>query len=86
VVGHQQHERSSRWPLVNAGHVLSSAELYDPISGTWTATGAMIGVRYLHAATLLLDGTVLVAGGNRSICDYNQLATAELYDSGSGNR
>src|SRR5450432_569655 len=36
-----------------AGVVMSSAELYDPVLGTWTATGSMAGVRDSHTATLL---------------------------------
>ena len=45
--------------------------MYDPASGTWTATGPMVQ-RVLRHATLLRDGRVLVAGG------------AELYDPASG--
>ena len=62
---------------------LASAELYDPASGTWTATGSLANKRYVHTATLLPDGKVLAAGGynsERSVA----LASAELYVSDGG--
>ena len=57
----------------------AGAELYDPASGTWTATGSLITARSDHTATLLPNGKVLVAGG----CAHG-LVTAELYDPESG--
>ena len=63
----------------------ASAELYDPGSGTWSATGSMHGPRDGHTATLLQNGTVLVSGGSDGGGGMeNQLATAELYDPSTG--
>jgi hypothetical protein len=61
-------------------HVLPSAELFDPVTGTFTPTGNMTVGRSHHSATLLLDGRVLIAGGGGP----GSLATAELYDSSTG--
>lgn len=56
---------------------LATAELYDPATGTFTATGAMSEVRSEHTATLLANGKVLVAGGAVD-------NAAELYDPATG--
>jgi hypothetical protein len=66
------------------GPMLASAELYDPASGLWTATGSMAEARGAFAATLLLDGKVLVAGGRYAAVAIDGLASAELYDPASG--
>jgi len=65
--------------LVVGGGTAASAELYDPSSGIWTATGSMTEARNGLTATLLPDGTVLVAGGIGN-GGSGPLATAELYD------
>ena len=66
----------------NNGTALASAELYDPITETWNATGSMAAARAGQAAALLSDGTVLVAGGQdiRDNAGLGNVATAELYD------
>jgi hypothetical protein len=60
---------------------LSSAELYDPFTGTWSATSSMANARAQHTATLLPNGKVLVAGG---ISGSNIVASAEIYDPATG--
>src|SRR5439155_10463918 len=61
---------------------LHSAELYDPATGLWTATGSMNFGRYWHTATLLASGKVLVAAGNGVASGYE--ISAELYDPATG--
>ena len=67
----------------NSGY-LSSAELYDPATGTWASTGLMNNNRDLHSATLLANGMVLVAGGYNNSGAGNLLSNAELYDLATG--
>ena len=61
----------------------ASAEIYDPLSGMFTATGAMITARHMHTATLLPNGKVLLAGGGFQNGGLG-LASAELYDPADG--
>jgi hypothetical protein len=62
---------------------LSSAELYDPSSGTFTATANMINAMGGHTAILLANGKVLIVGGYGT-AGYPNLAGAELYDPATG--
>ena len=68
-------------PSFTPSDVLSSAELYDPATGTWTVTGSLNSARYVHTAVLLSNGMVLVGGG---IIGFNAFASAELYYPPSG--
>ena len=43
---------------------LTSAELYNPTTGTFSVTGNLNAGRYSQSAVLLTDGNVLVAGGS----------------------
>ena len=74
----------------DTGPANSGAETYDPKSGTFTAAGAMAFNRNSHTATLLPNGSVLVAGGvtngfNPAPGSNNQVTdTAELYNPSTG--
>jgi hypothetical protein len=63
---------------------LTSAEIYDPSTGMFSATGNMTNPRSSHTATLLSTGKVLVAGGfgvTTAGCEESPVwNTAELYD------
>jgi Bacterial Ig-like domain (group 3) len=67
----------------NSGGALSSAELYNPATGTFTATTGPLGTaRYDAAAALLLaNGSVLIAGGASGSAALN---SAELYSPSAG--
>src|SRR5262245_18157380 len=65
-------------PGVSVG--LASAEVFDPETGTFTATGNMITGRLGHSSTLLHDGRVLIVGGTSDSDFSDRLATAEIYD------
>ena len=60
----------------------SSAEIFDPRTGTWTATPAMSTGRFEHTATALADGKVLMVGGQGpgEGGRLTALVTAELFD------
>ena len=78
-------------PFIKA---LRSAELYNPVTGKWTLTGSMHVARFHQTATLLIDNTVLVAGGDDgagynpssgSACLCAQAtASSELYNPAKG--
>lgn len=62
---------------------LASAELYDPSSGHFTATGSMAFTRTGQQATVLNDNTVLITGGVDP--NPNTVAvTAEIYNPSTG--
>ncbi len=64
--------------------VLSSAEIYDPTTNTFTLTGSLATGRQLHTATLLGNGTVLVVGGFSDNLMTTLVSTAELYNPVTG--
>jgi hypothetical protein len=101
--GSMQNGRGRAATLLNDGTVLvaggdahfsrfcdggiASAELYDPVAGSFTITGSMLNPRVGHAAVLLPDGEVLITGGLGSApprdCEDDgpfAQSSAELYD------
>ena len=48
---------------IDGGSAISSAEVYDSATRAFAPTGHMISSRFGHTATLLTDGTALIAGG-----------------------
>jgi len=68
---------------MTAGHApgLASAEIYDPASGQFTSTGNLNQGRAIASAVRLLNGQVLVTGGESDSVSFN---SAELYDPASG--
>lgn len=64
-----------------------SAQLFDPSNSGWKTTGNLLTARWVHTATLLLNGKVLVAGGfsqrnnDQNLNDTTgTISGAELYD------
>jgi len=70
---------------------ISAAELFDPGTGSFVATGSLNLPRFLHATALLDDRRVLIVGGTPGtmvgsqngpgMAEYDH---AEIYDPGSG--
>lgn len=75
------------------GAALFSAEIYNPSTASFAASGTMAYVRWQHTATLLPDGRVLLVGGTGfpasaltfPVPPGQILANAEIYDPGDGS-
>lgn len=65
--------------------IFSSAELYNPATGTWAKTSSMSVAREQHTATLLSNGQLLVAGGYHTDPSFNDsLSSTQLYTPATG--
>ncbi len=62
----------------NGNIPVSSAELFNSATNTWTTVGSSVAARYKHSATLLNDGRVLITGG--ATTGAAAITSAELYD------
>lgn len=69
-------------------YATASAELFDPATGRFTATGGMGEPRTGHTATRLADGRILVCGGRDSTCvlgcPQRVWSSAECFDPRTG--
>lgn len=66
---------------LKSGKALSSVEIYDPKTNTWTGAASLATPRMDQTATLLPDGKVLVTGGYDTSSGKPVAArSAELYD------
>jgi large repetitive protein len=82
--GTYNRSHSARGPKSEAASRV--AELYDPATGAFRATGDMVNGRYAATASLLSDGRVLIVGGEGKNGDYDgYLSTAEIYDPATGS-
>ena len=80
--GRERHDLPAPTPAAGPGviaavapvTIFTTAELYDPTTGVFTRTGSLVHPRNGATATLLLDGRVLITGG-----DTGTWLTAELY-------
>jgi len=78
--------------LITGGHqgrrtnivIYDSAELYDPVTGSFSETGKMTVKRQKHDATLLADGRVFVSGGSDERDSEGAYRSTEIYDPISG--
>ena len=64
------------------GNLFTTAELFDPGTNSFSATGELNQARKFPTATLLPSGQVLIAGGQDS--GGTVLSSAELYDPATG--
>jgi hypothetical protein len=62
------------WPFWGGSPPVSTAEIYDPDTGSFSLTGSMTAARSCHAATILHSGNVLIVGTQGS----------DIYDFASG--
>jgi Kelch motif len=88
-VGHQATLLLDGRVLVSGGHAgnasVAGAEIFDPVTGTWSLTGSNVTARHDHTSTLIADGRVLVVGGVSSTEACSTNATAETFDPATGD-
>jgi hypothetical protein len=68
------------WNVESSDASISSAEVYVPKTATFSKVGSMTVNRSFHSATLLKDGTVLIASGQSGVATGVTIASAEIFD------
>jgi hypothetical protein len=63
-------------------NAIASCQMYDSLSGTFSLVSPMTDSREIHAAILLTNGKVLIAGGLEDVVNQTVVASAELHDEG----
>ena len=81
IVGGQYYVYDSKAQYQSATKTTSTAELFDPVTETFTPTGSLAAPRFSHTATLLPSGKVLVVGGSNGTA---LSVGGELYDPATG--
>ena len=79
--------------LITGGHrgrrseitIYTSAEIYNPERGTFTATGNLTVKRHKHDATRLADGRVLIIGGSDERDGDGAYRNGEVYNPAKGD-
>lgn len=81
VVGGRSNTCTGNCPVFS----LASAEIFDPATGAFTATGSLTISRHSHTATLLPNGKVLIVGGESTdLTNEDQVQQTEIYDPATG--
>ena len=62
--------------LAAGGRSLSSAEIFDPVTRTWTLTNSMNAGRSWHGIIMLNDNKILITGGSNG---GGHLKSVEIY-------
>lgn len=80
----REHVQGLALAVIDSGQVLASAEIYDPVTGTFRRNGNMTMIRHKHAAAVLRDGKVLIIGGSDARDGRGRYASAEVFDPTTG--
>jgi hypothetical protein len=64
----------------NGNNLVSTAEIYNPVSGAFSLTSSPNVARAYHTATLLPNGDVLIAGGVTAAQSQSPTSSVEVYD------